>query len=84
MAVELEAHTTHDFPRLASVIRREVQQQHALAVELVLFVRHGLLPKTTSGKIQRTRCRTDFLAGRLPVLFASGLGQAEPDQAEGW
>jgi acyl-CoA synthetase (AMP-forming)/AMP-acid ligase II len=84
VAVEIEAHTGHDFPRLASVIRREVQQQHEVAVELVLFVRHGLLPKTTSGKIQRGRCRADFLAGRLPVLFASRLGPAEPDQAEGW
>ena len=84
VAVELAAHTRHDFPRLASVIRREVQQQHELAVELVLFVRLGRLPKTTSGKIQRSRCRNDFLAGRLPVLFASRLGQAERDQAEEW
>jgi acyl-CoA synthetase (AMP-forming)/AMP-acid ligase II len=84
VAVELEAHTGQDFHRLASLIRRAVQQQHELAVELVLFVRQGLLPKTTSGKIQRSRCRTDFLAGQLPVLFASGLGQAERDQAEGW
>ena len=83
VAVELEAQTRHDFPRLASVIRREVLQQHALAVELVLFVRHGKLPKTTSGKIQRSRCRADFLAGQLPVLFASGLGQAVPAQAQG-
>lgn len=82
VAVELEARTGHDYPRLASVIRREVQQQHALAVELVLFVRHGLLPKTTSGKIQRSRCRADFLAGHLPVLFASGLGQTDPNQPE--
>jgi acyl-CoA synthetase (AMP-forming)/AMP-acid ligase II len=83
VAIEIAAHTRHDLTRLASVIRREVQQQHALAVELVLFVRHGLLPKTTSGKIQRSRCRADFLAGRLPVLFASGLDQADPDHAEG-
>src|SRR5262249_55086846 len=39
VAVELEAHTGQDFPRLASLIRREVLQQHELAVELVLFVR---------------------------------------------
>jgi acyl-CoA synthetase (AMP-forming)/AMP-acid ligase II len=83
VAVELEAHAGHDFPRLASVIRREVQQQHELAVELVLFARRGLLPKTSSGKPQRSRCRADFLAGQLPVLFASGLGQMEPDQTEG-
>jgi acyl-CoA synthetase (AMP-forming)/AMP-acid ligase II len=84
VAVELEAHARHDFHRLASLIRREVQQQHELAVELVLFARRGLLPKTSSGKIQRSRCRADFLAGQLPVLFASGLGQVEPAQAEGW
>jgi acyl-CoA synthetase (AMP-forming)/AMP-acid ligase II len=84
VAVELVADARHDFPHLASIIRREVQQQHELAVELVLFVRHGRLPKTTSGKIQRGRCRADFLAGQLPVLFASRLGQAERDQAEDW
>ena len=81
VAVELEAHAEHDFHRLATIIRREVLQQHELAVELVLFARRGLLPKTTSGKIQRSRCRADFLAGQLPVLFASSLGQADPDQA---
>lgn len=76
VAVEIEAHAGHNLPRLASVIRREVHQQHELAVEFVLFVRQGLLPKTTSGKIRRGRCRADFLAGRLQVLFASRLGQA--------
>jgi acyl-CoA synthetase (AMP-forming)/AMP-acid ligase II len=84
VAVELDAHAGHDFHRLASVIRRQVQQQHELAVDLVLFARRGLLPKTTSGKIQRSRCRADFLAGQLPVLFASGLGQVAPDKAEDW
>ena len=83
VAVEIEPHAGHSFPRLATAIRREVQQRHDLAVEVVLFVRHGLLPKTTSGKIQRSRCRADFLAGQLPVLFASRLGETEPDPAEG-
>jgi acyl-CoA synthetase (AMP-forming)/AMP-acid ligase II len=77
VAVELEAHAGHDFHRLASIIRREILLQHGLAVELVLFARRGLLPKTTSGKIQRSRCRADFLAGQLPVLFASRLDQAD-------
>ena len=48
VAVELAAHTKEDFLRLASVIRRDVRQQHELAVVLVLFVRSGKLPRTRS------------------------------------
>ncbi|MEA5451763.1 fatty acyl-AMP ligase [Leptolyngbya sp. CCNP1308] len=46
-------------------IRQRVSQVHGLRVETVVLVKPGSIPKTSSGKIQRDRCRSQFLAGQL-------------------
>ena len=55
---------------LTQVIRREIAKNHDLQTYQTLLLKPGSLPKTSSGKIQRHACRTDFLANRtegLPV-----------------
>jgi 8-amino-7-oxononanoate synthase/acyl carrier protein len=46
-------------------IRREVTAEHELPPDAVFLVRHGSIPKTSSGKIQRHACREGFLKGEL-------------------
>jgi acyl-CoA synthetase (AMP-forming)/AMP-acid ligase II len=46
---------------LTQVIRREIAKNHDLQVHSTLLLKPGSLPKTSSGKIQRHACRTDFL-----------------------
>lgn len=46
-------------------IRQQVSQKHGLRVETVVLVKPGSIPKTSSGKVQRDRCRSQFLAGQL-------------------
>jgi acyl-CoA synthetase (AMP-forming)/AMP-acid ligase II len=53
---------------LVQSIRREVSKHHDLQVHSTLLLKPGSIPKTSSGKIQRHVCRTDFLAGTLSVL----------------
>ena len=52
---------------VAEAIRRE----HAVALAQVVLVAKNGVPKTTSGKLQRSLCRELFLAGRLPVIAAT-------------
>ncbi len=53
---------------LIQSIRREVSKHHDLQVYSTLLLKPGSLPKTSSGKIQRHVCRTEFLANTLDGL----------------
>ena len=53
---------------LLQLIRREISKNHDLQVYTILLLKPGSLPKTSSGKIQRHACRTDFLSGVLEGL----------------
>jgi fatty-acyl-CoA synthase len=50
---------------LASAIKRHINEAMALAVGDVTLVGVGELPKTTSGKLQRSKTREQYLAGTL-------------------
>ncbi|TDD01522.1 fatty acyl-AMP ligase [Nonomuraea deserti] len=52
-----------DVSEIVKAVRREVSAGHDLAVSDVLLVKPGRLPKTTSGKIRRARCRELFSTG---------------------
>ena len=57
---------------LTQLIKRGISKNHDLQVYTTLLLKPGSLPKTSSGKIQRHACRTDFLANSvegLPVLI---------------
>ena len=57
--------------RLADIegsIREAVADAHELAVDRIVLIRPGTLPKTTSGKIQRRQTRQLWLEGKLAVV----------------
>jgi acyl-CoA synthetase (AMP-forming)/AMP-acid ligase II len=49
-------------------ILQGVSEQHDLQAYAVLLVKTGSLPKTSSGKVQRSACRGEFLAGTLDIV----------------
>lgn len=51
-------------------IRRRITEQHEIPVYAVVLLRHGSIPKTSSGKIQRRECRSRFLSDQLQAKFA--------------
>ena len=51
-------------------IRRAVFEDHELPVGVVL-VRRGAVPRTTSGKVQRSRCRQLLQTSELPLIAGS-------------
>jgi fatty-acyl-CoA synthase len=54
-----------DPERIESDIVRAIQREVGLTVSEVVLIEAGSLPKTTSGKLQRSATRKQYLDGRL-------------------
>lgn len=54
-----------DRMEVTNAVRRAVTERHDVLVHTLVFLQHGTLNKTSSGKIQRQACRRDFLADTL-------------------
>lgn len=52
----------------ALAIDEALSRDHGLRLSALLLLAPGTLPKTSSGKVQRGRCRTSWLAGELSVV----------------
>ncbi|WPP34292.1 non-ribosomal peptide synthetase [Streptomyces sp. CL7] len=52
-----------DGPLVAAAVREAVAAEHGLALADVVLVRTGKIPRTSSGKVRRSECRTRWLAG---------------------
>jgi len=57
-----------DANEVASAIRQAVAEKHDLQVFAIALVKPMSIPKTSSGKIQRSACKTAFLDGTLEVI----------------
>jgi 8-amino-7-oxononanoate synthase len=68
IAVEVQRSLEDDWNPVVQSIRRSVTQGHELPPDAVVLVRHGSLPRTSSGKIQRHACLRDFREGNLRVI----------------
>jgi acyl-CoA synthetase (AMP-forming)/AMP-acid ligase II/acyl carrier protein len=53
-----------EFDNMAATLAR----QFGLQVRAIALIKRNRIPRTTSGKIKRQTCRSDFIAGRLPIV----------------
>jgi acyl-CoA synthetase (AMP-forming)/AMP-acid ligase II/acyl carrier protein len=67
-----------DLDEVSRAIGGAILEAHDLAVDAVVLVRQGTIPKTTSGKIQRHACRQQYLSGELEVLHTWQTPCARP------
>jgi amino acid adenylation domain-containing protein len=68
---ELVRHYSAPVEGLFEAIRAAVARNHNLHPHTIVLVKMGTVPKTTSGKIQRHRCRELFLARELDEVASS-------------
>src|SRR5205085_2933566 len=54
-----------DLGEVTGCIRRAVAEEHELEIHTIVFLKPAAIPKTSSGKIQRSLCRTKFLSNDL-------------------
>jgi len=60
-----------DPDELTGLIREGITDQHEVFARHIALIRPGSLPKTTSGKIQRSMARKLWLEGRLNMIDAA-------------
>ncbi|HIK43756.1 MAG TPA: AMP-binding protein [Leptolyngbyaceae cyanobacterium M65_K2018_010] len=68
--LERSALRSVDAEAVFAAIRRQVAEQHDLQIGAIGLLRPNAMPKTSSGKIQRHRCRTGFLDGQLDFVYS--------------
>jgi amino acid adenylation domain-containing protein len=76
---EVERRRRDGFEEVAEAVRGAVAREHEVQVHDVVLVRVGTVPKTSSGKIQRSACRALYLAGELAVVGRSVVVSATAD-----
>ena len=81
IAYEVERRQLRDLnvEEVVNAIRQAVAEQNTVDVFGVVLLKTGSIPKTTSGKIQRRQCRSQFLTGSLEIVGQWQLG-AETSQ----
>jgi acyl-CoA synthetase (AMP-forming)/AMP-acid ligase II len=63
---------------VVEAIRWQVFQQHFIDVYTIVLLSPGSLPKTSSGKVQRSACKTKFLDRSLSVMAQWSLSDTQP------
>lgn len=61
-------HRRNDLTPVLKAIRAAIVDEYELDPAVIVLLRPGGLPLTTSGKVQRNRCRELFETGELPSL----------------
>jgi amino acid adenylation domain-containing protein len=70
--------TTEDLTAALAAIRGAIAEEHELLPAAVVLIAAGTLPKTSSGKVQRGRCRALFEAGELEVVAEQRAAATAP------
>ncbi len=74
---ELEFRAKPNLEEVTAAIRQAVASEHEVQVYAVVLIKPGTIPKTSSGKIQRSACKAKFLAGSLEVVSKSILDSSD-------
>ena len=86
LVVEVARKGEIDLTHVLDAVRGAVLEEHGLALDAVVLVRSGTIPRTSSGKIQRYACRAAFLAGEFKALAeycGSPIDNAGPGAEDG-
>lgn len=63
-----------DAEKIAADVRQAVAVEHDLNVAVVLLLKTGTIPRTSSGKVRRGACRTGFLQETLSLVAVDDPG----------
>lgn len=74
---EVDVRKQPDLEQVARDLRRAVMQEHGIPVHALVLLKPGIIPKTSSGKLQRARCREAFRQGELETLLVSAQSASD-------
>lgn len=69
IVAEIGQHDAEDLATIGDAIRIAIARTHRVEVVELALVRHGLVPKTSSGKLMRRACRDALLAGTIATRW---------------
>ncbi|ABX04748.1 non-ribosomal peptide synthetase [Herpetosiphon sp.] len=72
----------HDPAPIMAAIRQSLAQTHGLQAYAIVLLRPGQLPRTSSGKLQRYRCRELFLGGELTPIAQTIVASVDHDSLD--
>jgi acyl-coenzyme A synthetase/AMP-(fatty) acid ligase len=61
-----------------AAIRRAIADQHEVVPSIIVLVSAQGIPRTSSGKLRRYECRTQFLSGQLAGILSDSPHGEEP------
>lgn len=64
-----------DFQHIANMVKAAVIERHGIALNEVIFIKPGKLPRTTSGKVRRNACRELFESNGFESLDVAELSK---------
>lgn len=67
VVAEIHHDDGEDLEPIACAIRASIAQAHQVEIVELALVRHGVVPRTSSGKLMRAACRDALHAGTLPT-----------------
>ncbi|MBZ5521674.1 MAG: amino acid adenylation domain-containing protein, partial [Acidobacteriia bacterium] len=74
---ELNRRYRGDPEECVAAVRAAVAEAHDIQVYVVVLIKSGALPRTSSGKVQRHACRKRWQENDLPIVIQSVLQSAE-------
>jgi len=74
LVVVAETKEKEDLQALATAIREAIREHHQMNPADIVLLPAGALPKTTSGKLQRQKARTQYIEGSLGVEGVRTIG----------
>lgn len=87
LVVVQEVERTHvrqlKLDEVLEAVNQAVSLEHELAIDTIVLLKPGSIPKTSSGKIQRSACRQKFLNGTLENVVFTKSAQEIPTQFKG-
>ncbi len=76
--IERTPDTDEQLSAIIAAIKDAIFNEHGVIPYAVTLIRAGSIPKTTSGKIQRSACRSAFLDGSLKAVTIGPAGLVQP------
>lgn len=94
LVAEVTATEADELDRIRSAIKGAISAEHSIAVKDVVLIRARTIMKTSSGKIQRSACRSAYLGGELDSVDDTaeaespdprgGVVSVSAEDVEGW
>jgi len=77
LVLVIELHLRRNLAELRSRLQRMLRERFGFGAQDILFVPYGAIPRTTSHKVQRSRCRELYLQGKLLAADREVPGDSE-------